>query len=183
MTQFRDELGRFAKKPNEDLDHIQETPKSLYLSSTSTSSSSHPSSPISLPNNFFNPMAHIEDNHVKTLNEYLHPARTAVPSCIIFNPNAPNHEFKPGMIQLLPTFHGLENENPYVHVREFEEAVATFYSRPDVASIMRLKFFPFSLKDKAKSWLYSLRTKSIGTWEEMTTLFFNKFFPNHKVMV
>ena len=87
------------------------------------------------------------------------------------------------MIQLLPTFHGLENENPYVHVQEFEEAVATFYSRPDVASILRLKFFPFSLKDKAKSWLYSLRPKSIGTWEEMTTLFFNKFFPNHKTKV
>ncbi|XP_024024257.1 uncharacterized protein LOC112092396 [Morus notabilis] len=98
----------------------------------------------------------------------------------MFPPNAPPTDFKPGMIALLPTFHGLENENPYVHIQEFEEVVATFYSRTEAANIVRLKFFPFSLKDKAKSWLYSLRPKFIGTWEEMTMTFFNKYFPHHK---
>jgi len=92
----------------------------------------------------------------------------------------PNLDFKPGMIQLLPTFHGLESENPYVHIREFEEVVATFHNRAEVVDSVRLKFFPFSLKDKAKSWLYSLRPRSIGSWEEMTTSFFNKYFPHHK---
>ncbi len=55
-------------------------------------------------------------------------------------------DFKPGMIQLLPTFHGLENENSYVHVREFEEVVATFHSQPNALDITRLKFFHFHLK-------------------------------------
>ena len=117
---------------------------------------------------------------MKTLNDYLHPTRTATPSCIMFPPNMPNLDFKPGMIQLLPTFHGLESENPYVHIREFEEVVATFHNRADIADSVRLKFFPFSLKDKAKSWLYSLRPRSIGSWEEITTAFFNKYFPHHK---
>ena len=68
------------------------------------------------------------------------------------------------MIQLLPTFHGLDSENPYVHVREFKEVVAIFQGIADVIDIVRLKSFPFSLKDKAKSWLYSLRSQFIGSW-------------------
>ncbi|XP_024027264.1 uncharacterized protein LOC112093315 [Morus notabilis] len=92
----------------------------------------------------------------------------------------PNLDFKSGMIQLLPTFHGLESENPYVHIREFEEVVATFHNRAEDVDSVRLKFFPFSLKDKAKSWLYSLRPRFIRTWEEMKTTFFNKYFPHHK---
>lgn len=34
----------------------------------------------------------------------------------------------------------------------------------------------------AKSWLYSLRPRSIGTWAEMTQLFFSKYFPHHKTI-
>jgi hypothetical protein len=32
---------------------------------------------------------------------------------------------------------------------------------------IRLKLFPFSLKDKAKTWLQNLRPGSIRTWDEM----------------
>ena len=74
----------------------------------------------------------------------------------MFLPNMPNLDFKPGMIQLLPTFHGLESKNPYVHIREFKEVVATFHNRAEAVDSARLKFFPISLKDKAKSRLYSL---------------------------
>ena len=44
----------------------------------------------------------------------------------MFPPKTPHQEFKPEMIQLLPTFQVLENENSYVHIREFEEVVAIF---------------------------------------------------------
>ena len=84
------------------------------------------------------------------------------------------------MISLLPTFHGLDSENPYVHIREFEEVVATFHSQPNAIESSRLRLFPFSLKDKAKSWLYSLRPRSIRSWEQMTRVFFNKYFSHHK---
>ena len=42
-------------------------------------------------------------------------------------------------------------------------------------------FFPFSLKDKARSWLYTLKVRSIGSWGEMAKEFFKKHFPPHKV--
>ena len=66
------------------------------------------------------------------------------------------------MIQLLPIFHGLDRENPYFHIREFEEVVATFQGRPEALNIVKLRIFPFSLMDNAKVWLYFLRPRSIG---------------------
>ena len=32
--------------------------------------------------------------------------------------------------------------------------------------VVRLKLFPFSLKEKAKLWFYGLRPRFIGTWFE-----------------
>ena len=59
-------------------------------------------------------------------------------------------DFTLGMIMLLFLFHGLESKNPYVHVRKFEEVLGTFYGQPNALDLTMLKFFPFSLKDKAK---------------------------------
>ncbi|WRX31367.1 Reverse transcriptase domain - like 10 [Theobroma cacao] len=41
---------------------------------------------------------------------------------------------------------------------------------------IRLRLFPFSLRDKAKSWLNSLPNGSITIWEELTQKFLTKFF-------
>jgi hypothetical protein len=48
---------------------------------------------------------------------------------------------------------------------------------------IRLKLFPFSLKDKAKTWLQNLRPGSIRAWDEMQQQFLNKFFsvPQNKL--
>ena len=43
-------------------------------------------------------------------------------------------------------------------------------------NIIRLKFFPFSLKDKAKTWLQNFRSGSIHAWDEMQQQFLKKFF-------
>ena len=117
---------------------------------------------------------------IKSLHDYLNPTCNSAPSCIMFPANVQNFDFKPRMIPLLPTFHGMENENPYVHIREFEEVVATFHNQVGAIDTIRPKFFPFSLKEKAKRWLYSLRPRLIGTWGEMTHEFFKKYFPELK---
>uniref|UniRef100_A0A2N9I0B9 RNA-directed DNA polymerase n=1 Tax=Fagus sylvatica TaxID=28930 RepID=A0A2N9I0B9_FAGSY len=74
---------------------------------------------------------------------------------------------------------GLENENPYVHVRAFEEVINSFYAQ-NVIETAKLRFFPFSLKDKVKGWLYTVKPRSIGSWGEMTQEFYKKFFLPHK---
>ena len=87
---------------------------------------------------------------------------------------------KPYLVPLLPAFHGLESENPYTHIREFEEVCNTFKEDATTLDLMRLKLFPFTLKDKAKIWLNSLRPRTIRNWTEMQAEFLKKFFSTHK---
>ena len=49
-----------------------------------------------------------------------------------------------------------------MHIREFEEVVAIFHDQFGTTDTIRIKLFPFAPKDRAKSWLYSLRPRSIG---------------------
>ena len=83
---------------------------------------------------------------------------------------------QPHIVPLLPTFHGMESENPYVHIKEFEDVCNTFREGGDSIDLMRLKLFPFTLKDKAKVWLNSLRPRSIQTWTDLQAEFLKKFF-------
>ena len=98
----------------------------------------------------------------------------------MFPPNAPHVEIKQGPMAILLDFRGLGNENSYVHVRAFEEVIDSFYAQ-NVIETAKLRFFPFSLKDKAKGWLYTLKPRFIGSWGEMTQKFYKKFFPPNKV--
>src|SRR3984885_5000303 len=112
-----------------------------------------------------------------TLRHVLIPERNVTPSCIVFPIGGGTFHFRNGMIQLLPTFHGMESEQPYLHMREFEEVCATFSDQNCPEDLVRLKLFPFSLKDKAKTWLLSLRPQSVNNWRQMQELFLKKFFP------
>ena len=40
--------------------------------------------------------------------------------------------------------------------------------------------FPFSLKNKVRTWFKSLPSDSIVTWKEMTNKFLSKYFPPSK---
>jgi len=74
------------------------------------------------------PTATIDDaNETKqmTLKDYMYPPRSSKPSCIILPALTTNFEIKFGMIQMLPVFWGLKNENPYQHAREFEDFCRT----------------------------------------------------------
>ena len=46
----------------------------------------------------------------------------------MFPPNAPHVEIKQRLLAIFPDFKGLENENPYVHVRAFEQVIGIFYA-------------------------------------------------------
>jgi hypothetical protein len=94
-----------------------------------------------------------ENNRVRTLRDHMNPTRTSAPLCIVFPLNTSHFNIKSGIIQLLPTFHGLNLENSYLHLKEFKEVCNTYNDLNCSMNIIRLKLFPFSLKDKAKTWL------------------------------
>nr|CAN82166.1 hypothetical protein VITISV_026520 [Vitis vinifera] len=74
----------------------------------------------------------------------------------------------------------MDRENPYQHIKEFEEVCNTFREGGASIDLMRLKLFPFTLKDKAKVWLNSLRPKSIRSWNDLQPEFLKKFFSTHR---
>jgi hypothetical protein len=63
--------------------------------------------------------------------------------------NTGNFEIKPGVVQLMPKFRGLDSENPYMHLKEFDMVCAMHLSKFD--DVVKLLLFPFSLIEKAKS--------------------------------
>ena len=76
----------------------------------------------------------------RTMYELLHPTQNSVPSCIMFPPNVPHVELKHGLLAILPDFRGQENENPYVHVRAFEEVISSFYAQNDIETVKYVSF-------------------------------------------
>ncbi|WJZ92711.1 hypothetical protein VitviT2T_011693 [Vitis vinifera] len=83
------------------------------------------------------------------MRDHMHPPRMSAPSCIV--PPTEHLVIQPHIVPLLPTFHGMESENPYSHIKEFEEVCNTFLEGGASIDLMRLKLFPFTLKDKAKA--------------------------------
>ena len=95
----------------------------------------------------------------RSMRDHIHPLRDSAPSCII--PPAEDVAVRPYVVPLLPTYHGMENENPYTHIRDFEEVCITFKEGTIDMDLLKLKEFPLTLKDKAKIWLNSLRPRTI----------------------
>jgi len=83
-----------------------------------------------------------ENNRVRTLRDHMNPTKINASSFIVFPHDASHFNFKPGIIQLLPTFHGLDLENPYLHLREFEEVCNTCNDLNCSMNTIRLKPFP-----------------------------------------
>ena len=112
------------------------------------------------------------------MRDHIHPPRVSAPSYII--PHADDVVVRPYLMPLLPTFHGMENENPYTHIREFEEVCTTFKDGVPDMDLLKMKAFPLTLKDKAKIWLNSLRSRTIRNWAELQAEFLKKIFSTTK---
>ena len=121
---------------------------------------------------------HREPNAYRSMRDHIHPPRVSAPSCII--PPVKDVAVRPYLVPLLPTFHGMENENPYTHIQDFEEVCTTFKEGATDMEMLKLKAFPLTLKDKAKIWLNSLRPRTIRNWAELQAEFLKKFFSAHK---
>ena len=101
----------------------------------------------------------------RSMRDHIHPPRVSAPSCII--PPTEDVAVRPYLVPLLPTFHGMENENPFTHIIDFEEVCITFKEGTIDMDLLKLKAFPLALKDKAKMWLNSLTPRPIRSWAEL----------------
>ena len=113
-------------------------------------------------------------NAYRSMRDHIYLPRVTAPSCIA--PPAKDVIVRPYLVPLLLTFHGMENENPYTHIRDFEEVCVTFKEGAIDMEFLKLKAFPLTLKDKSKIWLNSLRPRTIRNWAELQVEFLKKFF-------
>ena len=119
-----------------------------------------------------------------SLQDRFYPIRTSLPSCISLpSVGDYNFELKPQFINTLPKFHGLESEDAYFFIREFEKVCLMIKIPHLIDDAIRLRFIPFALKDLAKKWLYSLAAGSNTSWDGFIKVFLKKFYPIHKTAV
>ena len=97
------------------------------------------------------------ENPRRTLMEYAQPSIDGTTSCIRKPAvQANNFELKPSyvnMIQNSVQFHGLPNEDPNLHIAYFLDIYDMFRVNDVPNDAIRLRLFPFSLKDRAREWL------------------------------
>ncbi|XP_061368578.1 uncharacterized protein LOC133311545 [Gastrolobium bilobum] len=96
---------------------------------------------------------------------------------------ANNFEFRPMMFDMLQTigqFNGLPSEDPHLHLKNFMDVADSFKMQGVTSDTLRLKLFPYSLSNRAKTWLNTLPPDSIKRWEDLAEKFLIKFFPPTK---
>ena len=96
---------------------------------------------------------------------------------------ATNFELKQVMFQMLQIvgqFNGLSYEDPHLHVKLFLEVSDTFKIAGAIQDALRLRLFPYSLRDRARTWLNSLPSDFITTWNDLADKFLMKYFPPTK---
>ncbi|KAL4363217.1 hypothetical protein GQ457_04G018970 [Hibiscus cannabinus] len=91
---------------------------------------------------------------------------------------AEHFELKPVMFNMLNTlgqFGGTPNENARQHVKLFLEICNSFKIHGVSNDVLKLKLFPYSLRDKAKTWLNNLQPGSLQSWTQLCRCFLAKF--------
>ncbi|XP_062089712.1 uncharacterized protein LOC133796256 [Humulus lupulus] len=77
-------------------------------------------------------------------------------------------------------FSGMPTEDPHLHLRFFIEVSDSFKLPGVTEDALRLKLFPYSLRDRARAWLNSLPSDFATTWQELVERFLMKYFPPTK---
>jgi hypothetical protein len=94
-----------------------------------------------------------------------------------------HYEVKPRIINLVATnpFRGLEDENPYRHIKEFTMICNTVQQEGVPTAWFKWNLFQFSLEDEARRWYTLVFVEVKGSWDELVKKFLSKFFPIRKV--
>ncbi|KAK8676074.1 hypothetical protein V6N13_034128 [Hibiscus sabdariffa] len=79
------------------------------------------------------------------------------------------------MLNTLGQFSGAPTENARQHLKSFLEICNSFKIHGVSNDVLKLKLFPYSLRDKAKTWLNNLQLGSLQSWTQLCRSFLAKF--------
>ncbi|KAK8619607.1 hypothetical protein V6N13_135889 [Hibiscus sabdariffa] len=116
---------------------------------------------------------------LRTVHDYLAEDLEGLnPTVTIPEFEAEHFELKPVMFNMLNTlgqFGGSPAENARQHLKSFLEICNSFKIHGVSNDVLKLKLFPYSLRDKAKEWWNNLPPGSLQSWTELCRSFLAKF--------
>jgi len=111
------------------------------------------------------------------LRDYAPPQASGVTSSIVSPAiEGNNFELNPALISFVERdqFGGYPSDNPNVHLRKFLAKYDTIKLNGMSADAIRLRVFPFLLRDRASDWLQNEEPNSFTTWEVLSKAFLSK---------
>ncbi|KAL4311762.1 hypothetical protein GQ457_01G020930 [Hibiscus cannabinus] len=79
------------------------------------------------------------------------------------------------MLNSIGQFGGLTHEDARQHLRSFIEVCDSFRHQGVHEDILRLKLFPYSLRDKARAWFNSIPSGSVESWDDLCQNFIIRY--------
>ena len=121
----------------------------------------------------------------RVLRDYAKPQSSGIASFIV-SPTIKTHNFehRPTLISLVEKdqFGGHPSKNPNVQLCNFLAKCDTINSDGVSTDAIRLRLFPFSLKDRASEWLQNEEPNSFTMWETLSKVVLSKYFPPKKIV-
>ncbi|KAL4309624.1 hypothetical protein GQ457_01G012980 [Hibiscus cannabinus] len=102
------------------------------------------------------------------------------PSIITPKIQAAEFELKPVMFTMLDfigKFGSSPHEDARQHVRAFLEVCSSFHKQGVHEDVLKLKLFPYSLRDSARMWLNSASPGSLQSWADLCQSFLLRYNP------
>nr|GMC64155.1 Retrotransposon gag protein [Ipomoea batatas] len=119
--------------------------------------------------------------NLRLMKDFGRPQVGGSPSCIVLTDAARNYELKTVHYNQLPSFHGSASEDALTFIRDFYGIVQHFPLNDLTEDALRMRCFPYTLKDAAKTWFMSLTLGSLRTWPEVYNKFIGKFYSHTKI--
>src|SRR3954464_9721955 len=97
--------------------------------------------------------------------------------------SAPSYEIKPALQNLVmkEQFSG-DGDDAAMHLNNFVELCDMQKYKDVDGDIVKLKFFPLSLRGRANEWLQSLPSNFIDSWDKCKDAFIGKYYPPAKII-
>ncbi|KAH6783205.1 hypothetical protein C2S52_008164 [Perilla frutescens var. hirtella] len=119
-------------------------------------------------------------NVARNMRDFARPVIGASTSCIVLGEAARNYELKNIHFSQLLSFYGMPAEDALNFIWEFYAVVQTFPLQGLNEDQLKMRCFPYTLKDRAKTWFMSLPANSLANWNAVYEKFMAKYYSNQK---
>ena len=113
----------------------------------------------------------------KTICQFSAPSNSHIPIGLTNDQGTDGFEIKNGLVNMIQAspFCGKASEDAHAHLQNFLEVSSLINPRGTTMDNVLLRLFPFSLRGKAKTWLYTYKD-AFNTRDACSNAFLVKYF-------